>query len=140
MAEQQKYPVFIEETVVRLIWVAADDAEHAAEQFREYPGDYNYGQDGGDPVDGWITGIAPSEHGRYDWYTVYGWSGAADEPDMHVHLHRSHLAEQKRAEHAAAGHPGAGGREHNGQRWCEVCVRWVDAAEVADAPTGGDAR
>lgn len=133
MADQQKYPVFVEETTVRLIWVEADNAEDAATRFTEYPGEYNYGQDGGDPVDGWITGYAPSEDtGRYDWDAVYGgYSGAADEPDMHVTLHRIHLDKQKRDAHAALGHPGLlTDREIAGQFWCPGCTHWVDLPTV----------
>jgi hypothetical protein len=131
MSNRQKYPVFVEETTVRLIWIEGDNAEDAAKQFSEYPGDYNYGQGGGDPVDGWITGIAPSEEtGRYDWYSVYGWSGAADEQDMHVTWHRIELDRRKRAAHAELGHPGVTDRELDGKRWCPDCTHWVDLAEV----------
>lgn len=130
-ADRQTYPVFVEETTVRLIWVPGESAEDAAKQFSEYPGDYNYGQ-GSDPVDGWITGVAPSgDIGPYDWDSVYGYSGAADEPDMHVTWHRIHLEQQKREAHGALGHPGVTDRELDGKRWCPECSYWVEVGSDA---------
>jgi hypothetical protein len=132
---RQSYPVFVEETTVRMIWVEADSAEDAAKLFSEYPSEYNYGQ-GAEPIDGWIGGVAPTEEfGRYDWDSVYGYTGGADEPDMHVTLHRIHLAEQAREAHAAIGHPGLTDREIDGKRWCPECAWWVDVPATEQAPT-----
>jgi hypothetical protein len=125
MTDRQKYPVFVEETVVHLIWVEGRDAQDAARQVTEYP--YDYDRKKTDPCDGWLIGRAPSEDtGAYDWDAVYGWTGAADEQDMHVTWHRIHLDQQKRAAHAALGHPGMTDRELNGKRWCPECSWWVE--------------
>lgn len=134
VVNRQSYPVFVEQSVVHMIWVDADSPEHAAKQVNEYPGDYNRKLQSCDPVDGWLTARAPTEEiGPYDWDAVYGYTGGADEHDHHVTLHRIHLAEQKRAAHAELGHPGVTDRELDGKRWCPECSWWVEAAEAVSA-------
>lgn len=128
-----KYPIFVEETAVRMIWIEADSPQDAAKQLTECPSDYDYRLKGSDPVDGWITGYAPSDTGRYHWDAVYGYTGAADEPDMHVALNKIHLAEQARAAHGALGHPGLTDLALGGKQWCPTCRRWVEAARPEQA-------
>lgn len=132
MDKRQSYPVFVEETVVRMIWVEGDSAADAAKQFSEYPGDYDYGRRGGsDPVDGWVNGIAPStEIGQYDWDAVYGYDGAAPDNDAHVAWHRWIELQQRRAECATAGHPQIQDRGH-GLLWCPDCTDYIKPANEA---------
>lgn len=135
VANRQSYPVFVEEAVVRMIWVEADSPEHAAKQINEWPGDYDRARKNADPVDGWITGRAPSgEIGPYDWDAVYGYTGAAEEADAHVRWHEIHLRDLLRVEHAATGHPNLRERpNHRGERWCPDCRELVaPAAESCD--------
>lgn len=133
MDSSQQYPVFVEETTVRMIWIDADSPEQAALRFNEYSGDFARTLEKSDPVDSSVIAYAPAEDGPYDWDAVYGYTGGADEPNMHVTLHRIHLAEQKRAAHAALGHPGVTDRVLDGKRWCPVCSWWVEIAEAVTA-------
>jgi hypothetical protein len=132
VGDSQSYPVFVEETVVRMIWVEADSPEAAAKKFSEYPGSYDYGRGGGDPVDGWVTGIAPSEQtSRYDWDAVYGYTGAADDHDSHVAMHQHVQLQQRRAECAADGHPQLEDRGH-GLLWCPNCTDYIKPAPTSE--------
>ncbi len=126
---EQSYPIFVEETTVRMIWIDADSPEHAAARFDAYTGDYSRTLEKTDPVDSSVRAYPPAEDAPYAWDDVYGYTGGADEPNMHITWHRIHLAEQKRAAHAAAGHPGVTDRVLDGKRWCPECSWWVEIVE-----------
>jgi hypothetical protein len=125
--KRQSYPVFVETTTVHMIWVEGDSAKDAASKFSEDPGRYDYGRGGGDPVDGWITGVAPTGTGRYGWHAVYGYDGAADDHDAHVATHRWVQLQQRRADCAEVGHPQLEDRGH-GVRWCPACTDYIKTA------------
>lgn len=126
----QSYPVFIEETSVKLVWIHADDAEQAQHWAQETP--WEYGKDV-QTCDGWHSATAPGPDAAYDWDAVYGgYSGAADEPDYHVQLHRAELWRRELAAKQAACHEA----RHpdvtvygTGSIWCNGCTEYLYIAD-----------
>lgn len=120
------YPVFIEETSVRLVWIHADNAGHAERMARETP--WEYGQKA-EPNDGWHSVHAPTPDGPYDWDAVYGgYTGAADEPDQHVQLHKAEMWRRELAAKQAACHEARHPDVEvysTGTIWCRGCTEYL---------------
>jgi len=125
---RQRYPVFVEETAVRLVWIAADDAEEAAGWAKETPWEYTKDVP---TCDGWADAYAPNVDSGYDWDAVYGYGGAADEQDHHVQLHRAEMWRRELVAKQAACHEA----RHpdvtvygTGSIWCKGCTEYLYVA------------
>jgi hypothetical protein len=125
----QSYPVFIEETSLKLVWIDADNAEQAQRWASETP--WEYGKNA-EVCDGWHSATAPSPDAPYDWDAVYGYDGAAEEQDQHVQLHRAHEFRLKlQAKQAAcheARHPDVE-VYWTGSIWCRGCTDYLYIAD-----------
>lgn len=81
-----RYPVWVEETVLRLAWVEADGPVEAARAELE-PEDYR-----DEPVfDAWLETSAAPTYGEWGASRLYGHDGAAPMMDAHVHAHRGRI-------------------------------------------------
>lgn len=125
----QSYPVFVEETFVRLVWVEASDAEHARRRAQETPSEYT------SKIEIWDSWAAVSSpKSEQDWDNVYGWAGAAEEQDNHVQLHRAMLwrreLEAKQAACHEARHPDTDVYP-SGSIWCRGCTDYLYIADGA---------
>lgn len=127
-AADQSYPVFVEYTERHLIWVEASSAETAERWVTQTPWEFTSNSQS---FDGWSAVSTPKD--AMDWDDVYGYTGGAEEPDMHVQLHRAELnrrkyAAQKVACHEAR-HPDA--VVGIGSIWCPGCTDYlyVEAGE-----------
>jgi hypothetical protein len=128
---QQSYPVLIECTEHRVVWVEADSPEEAAE-FVQNDSEYISTVQ---PYDADWTAKAPAN--RWDWEDLYGYTGGAPNNDAHVQVHRVEMLRQeraaKRATCSAAGHPNIHTPMSDGRSWCPDCSAYLAPAEVGGA-------
>jgi hypothetical protein len=119
------HPAVVTYTERHVVWVESDDSEDAAATIEVEPWEYT---NEGTRVEAWSNVEAPT---AWDFQAlVYSYDAADVECDAHVYAHRKHLADAKRQECGAAGHPTAV-QLRSGLWSCDDCHSYFEREAVA---------